>query len=345
LSWTRLPEPAIEDSSADAEDYVWRPAESADRLNAATDIVSCRVAASQAGARDVEISYLMTGLAWRVKYEVMLRGEVTNEEERVSMDLEGTLVIDNQTELALAQASVRVVGAESEKRRSDLSASGFLMVEDSPLADLWVKKPVENPVAFLYEVPGAVRIRPRARTEVALVKAERRPAERRYFMRAGDYPMNRPDLARPLTRRIVVEHAALGIGAASIPAGPVTVFLGGMRSTLSESAWFDRTSAGGSLRLDVGPADAILGSRVYTGRRQLAAGFYDDSYAFVIENRLPAAVTVEIEEEPGTSLEWEIASANAEVVVRGRRAHFTATAPGEGRAEIRYTLRVRELSI
>jgi hypothetical protein len=347
MSWAREHE-AGADRIPDAADgtLTWNPAQPAGTRGGDGPLV-CRIRAEATGPRTLSLSYLMTGISWRVSYSVLVRGDIAGEQERLAVDLDGVLLVRNTSGRTYDGVALNLVGPDPQARASPAPAPGFLLLEDHPLADLWSKQSEPVVPMFVYPIRPRVRLAARSEIQVALTSSSRQPAERVYVLRSGDVPTAAGDPPRPLRRVMVLENAPRpggGMGDA-LPAGSAKVFLGVMRSTLSQEAWFAHTPASGVFRIDLGPADKVLGSRRFIGRQTLSAGEHEDTYSVTVENRLSNSVAIEVEEMSGLALGWELVRSTAAYRVQAGAIVFTADVPAEGRTEIRYTLRHREPSL
>ncbi len=342
LSWSREMLVHDSDEPGDEETRTWTPGgKKSDKGVPVIGPLSCRLLAESTGSRTVQMAYLMTGLTWRVSYNVLVRGDPSNEQERISVDLDGNLMVMNATSKTFSNALLRIVGSDTAAE-AEQAEPGILMMDDSPLADLWLKKKAPTPVSFLYNVPSRAFLRAHAETEMSLVASARKPADRLYRLITADYPLNEREQTKPLHRVISLENApSYGVGQA-LPAGPARIFRGSYRATLAQQAWFAHTPASATFRIDLGPTESVLGSRRSLGRSPVVAGAYEEQFSVLLENRLSSPADIEIEDEPATSLQWEIVRASAPYVVSGRRIVFSVEASPKSQVDVRYTLRVRE---
>ncbi len=340
VSWFRPAtgeNPAHRPANAEG-DVVWSPGQKFSEPPRG-DVVVGRLASDDLGPRDVTLAYLMTGLSWSVSYNVLVRGNLSNEAERLSVDLEGTVRVENRTARAFNNISLRVVGRDAQTLRPKRGEPGFLLV-DEWLLDVLSPRGADEGITYRYAVSDAVDLPARGSIELPLVSALRKPADRLYRMDAAEFPTTARG-SLPLRRIIVLPNdPAHGLGR-DLPTGPARIFVGTSRTSLSREAWFLHTPASDSFRVDLGPAEGVTGSRQYLGRRDLELGAYEDTYSFQIANALDTPVKVEILDQPPTDLQWNIVSASGRWDASGGGIRMAADVEARGTATAKYTVRVR----
>ncbi|MFH0908615.1 MAG: hypothetical protein V1929_07625 [bacterium] len=304
--------------------------------------VICRLTGTDTGPRNIDVTYLVTGITWRADYTVLLRGDLTNEEERVSVEISGSIRVMNPSSRIFDSARVRLVGMD---RLSDATRNepGFVMVDDdNPLADLWRRREAEASAFFNYDIPGHATVAAHGETAVPLVSSARQPADRIFRMDAGDLPVAGRQQARPLRKYLVLKNASsYGLGMA-LPPGDAEIFIGGMRSLIFQMARFARTPANGEVLIDLGPAKNVLGSRQDLGHEDVSPESYKVSYNLLVENRLASPVSVEIMETPPTALAWQMIRAKTSYDIKGRQIIFKTRVEGKSTERVDYTIRVSQ---
>lgn len=339
VSWSRGALDAAVDESQDDDVYTWRPS----RPTAGSEprSVTVRLSSEATGRRTVERAYVTRGLDWRVEYNVLVRGNLTNEQERLSLDLDGVLTVHNTTGRRFVGARLRLVGFEDAPGPLAAGGPGFVMAPDY-LLDLLARGHDAGAVTHLYPVPGSADLPEKGGVNLSLVSVQRKPADRLYFMKADEYPASGRADGRPLHRLIVLPNDPdHGMGR-PLPSGPARIFLGTFRGTLSREAQFLHTPASGVFRIDLGEAPEVTGSRRFLGRTDSPdIGEYTETYSFLIQNRQNRPVAVEVDDAPAPGLTWTVESASGRWQRRGARIQLNAEAPSRGELELRYTVRVR----
>jgi len=333
--------------SRDGDSVRWLPAEGAapadsPALSRDQQRVVCLLQGADTGSRTLEVTYVVTGLTWRAAYTVFLRGDLTNEEERVSVEISGAIRVANPSSRAFKDVRIRVVGTEPSAEATG-NEPGFVMVdEDNPLADLWRRNDADPAAFFAYEIPGRATLVPHGETTVPLVDSARQPADRIFRMNAGYLPVSGRQQARPLEKFLVLKNeSSYGLGMA-LPPGDAEIFVGGMRSLIFQTARFAHTPASGEVLIDLGPAANVRGSRQDLGREVDSADSYKATYDLLVENRLASAISVEIMETPPTTLAWQMIRAKKSYDIRGRQIVFRARVEGNTTERVDYTIRINQ---
>ena len=317
---------------------VWRPDA---RTVMAPPLVELDLRSPLAVTTRVELTYLTTGLYWSARYTVLVRGDLAREEEAVALDLSARVRLENRTGRRYAGARVLLVGEDGPSDAGRPSPPGFLMLDDQPLADLWMDPPPVVRPRFSYLLPDPVTWPAEGVLDVDWLEAPRRPATRLYRLSAEEAGQAAPSGARALNRWLVISHGVAGEGTA-LPAGQAEVQMGGQRAGTVRGAWIPHTAAGGQLRIDLGPVAEVTGERKFRNRTGKVGDSYEETRAVEVVNQLESAVQIEVEERPPTELEWELLRSTAPHQREGRRLIFTARVEARGRLEIRYAVRIRE---
>ncbi len=347
LEWQWVPEDAKDAARAPSGismsdgAAIWRPRESRAPASRPGGVVRCRLSSPSAVPRlGVDVIYVVRGPDWSAHYQVALRGEQAGDTEPVSVDLAGFVRLRNPCSAAFSNATVRLVGRQEPPDAIRRKDPGFPMVDpDSPLAGLWLQEAPAPAPEYDYVLPERIALGPGESADVVLVQTERTPASRVYRLDADEIPAG-PKNA-PLRKWIVFSIAPAGRRGAALPPGPVTIFLGGQRTRLLQHAWFAHTPVGGELRMDLGPADDVVGSRLSRGRGAAVVGYFEEVFALRVLNRRPSDVLVEMDEKPPVNLEWDVVSATKPYVQSGRRLLFRARVAGGVEDVTEYRLRIR----
>ncbi len=340
LSWQREGS-AVAPLSA----VTWRPGEPLRRATPATPsaAVRCRLESDNLRTRWVEIVYQVEGLAWRADYEINVRGDVANHLEPLSMDIEGRLVISNGTGRVFPKTRVLLVGGEKGTPPIERQASGQLMLDDeSPLADLWRKRPRAQDLLHAYPLEETVNLPASGEVSVRFIGARRQSAERLYSMVADDFPLNAEGAWRPLTRYLtLMNDAGHGLGR-SLPPGEALIYLGGVRGGLYQRAWLDHTDRNGELHVGLGASRGVTATRRAEPRTSGAAGMPEQTVVLKLANALPTAVKVEVVDRPPVPLAWDVVRSSRPFEKRDQRLFFALPVEARSETEITYTVRVME---
>lgn len=304
--------------------------------------VRCRLAAATARTRWVEVVYQVTNLSWRAEYEIVIRGDIANHLEPLSLDLAGRAVISNGTGRAYADARILLVG-HSGRVRPPVAAPGQLMLDDwSPLADRWRAPPPDEPLPHAYPMPVPVNVPAVGEVSTSFAATRRQAADRIYSLAATDLTEGEGDAWQPLTRYLVLPNdQGHGLGM-DLPVGRALVYLGSTRSGPYQQAWLDPTARDGQIRVSLGPTRGVTMNRQTEARQPGTAGAQEQTVTLKLANVLPTAVKVELVERPPVPLAWDLvrSSRSCDRLAEGLAYHFEMAARSE--IDITYTVRLTE---
>jgi hypothetical protein len=349
LEWSRPaagPSDASRSPSVSTSDavIVWRrPADAAFARRPGASAMRCRLDAETTGEKEVEITYLLDGLSWSADYSLLVRGGATSENEVVSIDLSGQVLLSNATSRAFRHARVTLVDEALQGKAAQPSAPGFLVLEEeNPLGDLWRPPTGRGEAGQVFEL-GEVREIPageHVRVQIAL--AARRRAERLYTLRRDALPGRAEGGGYPLALQFVLPNTReTGLGRA-LPPGWVTVWVGSLRSQMRQRAWFNAVPAGGVVRIDFGVSEKVWATRDASPRLRVGERVYEQTLETAVENPLGAEVEVEVEQEPPPAVSWSVLRSNHRPVLEGRLIRFRAPVPGGGRERFSCTVSYQE---
>lgn len=293
------------------------------------------------GAKRFDLVYTLTGLAWKVTYDVLLRGDLRDVTGPMSMDVEGWVEISNATSRAFRDARILLVGTDSLGITPESKPPGFLDLDDTtPLADLWrFQQPEPDPANF-YTMDRRVTLASHQTRLVSLVSVTRKPVDRMLVLRAEDIPTDTQSRFATPSQIIRFENASDFGGDRAVPPGRAMIHVGSQRSTLYQQAWFKHTPANGEIRLDLGKFTGIRARRIDRGRREVRGAVLEHTYEVRIENTFDKAIAVTIDEQPPLTLAWNPVRANQPYERLDRRLVFNPTLQPKSELVIQYTLRV-----
>lgn len=293
------------------------------------------------GSRRFDLIYYMTGLSWKVTYDVLVRGDLNSVTNPMSVDVDGWLEINNRSLVSYSNVQLTVIGPDTlgldfvRKK-----APGILELDDdSPLADLWRFLPVEPKASSVYPVGTAVNIPAAQTVSISLVSVVRKPVERNLVLRAEEVPTDsRTSYARP-SQIITFQNAADYGGDRAVPPGKALIHVGNQRTSLQQEAWFKHTPAEGEIRIDMGKVDGIRARRVDRGRVEVVGGGYEQVYELRIENLLNQRVRVLLDEQPPLGLTWTVLRSSQPYDIRDQRLIYHPYIEPNSNLVIQYTVR------
>lgn len=293
-----------------------------------------------AGLRSFDAACLVRGPSWQASYQLVVRADPEREDTPVSVDVDGRITIRNHGGGSWSNARVRLVGATLPPSRDRAGTAGILSLdESSPLSDLWRGTPPQAPREFAYEMDRPINVNSGEERSYTFISTTRRPAARRYILDSDEIAFGGAEPGGPLRRVIAIANdVGHGLGR-DLPGGTAQIYLGSVRSTFGQTAWFDRTPAGGEIRIEMGRADGIRAIRRSVSSEPGAPGEVNDQFEIVIRNNLASIARVEISEEPPVPRAWEVLRSNQSYEIRNRRLHFQLDVPAGESSIIRYITR------
>ncbi len=329
----------------DGADVVWRRAAALPPAATSHDTaapVRCVIDFPVAGKRALDVGYLVPGFRWSSQYQVLIRGDLDDDEEMVSLDLFGTIRIQNVSARTYEQAHVRLVGSDTKEALPWRHSPGILMIEEGPMARLWQRPEPEPGIEHLYRLPHRVRLAPLEETEVHFLSAIRIPATRLFVLNADDVPFTTVGLSAPLRKYVTFRNTEqYGLGWV-MPPGPVEVFHGGLRRYLLQEARLPHTPLNREIRIDFGTDDQVLGTRRRMARTAPENGRYEELFEITLDNRRAGPVHIELDERPHLTLDWDVMRANESYEIMGNRLVFNPRVSGLTERRIQYRLRFHQ---
>jgi len=345
LEWSRAGDLSGGQAGAyvlDGDDVRWYPGKTdLPQGFAGSDIVRCRVDSPADITRiGVDVVYRLKGLNWSAHYQILVHGERREEQGPVSVDLLGRVRLVNETTRSFQNARIRLIGAPEQVVAETGNQRGFLMLDrNDPLSDLWFERPSDPKAEFTYNLEETATIPACGTVEVPLVKALRTPAERLYSLVAEDFPLGMKE-PEALRKWIVFRHSPDRRHGFTLPPGDVGIFLGGLRQYRLQDAWFERTTPGSEIRVDLGRAPEVTGTRSLVSRSSPIGGFLEETYAIDILNGLDFDILVEIDEKPPASLGWSLLSSTRPPRQAEHRLRFFPKIKAGSGERVEYRLRI-----
>jgi hypothetical protein len=302
-----------------------------------------QVASDRAGERDLELSYLTTGLAWRADYVA----ELNPAEDRLG--LSGWVTLTNRSGTVYRNARLQLVAGDvhrvSEEMDLGIEAKTLMRAAAAP-------RMVEEALLdyHLYTLDRPTTIQENQAKQVALLTATAVPAVKEYVLRGNDYyyRARHGSLGDKLKAAVYLEFVNRekdGLGL-PLPKGIMRVY----KQDSSGNVQFvgednlDHTAKNEKVRLRLGDAFDVTAERVQTDFKKLAGGeketLIESAYRIELKNARDKPVTVKVEEPmPG---DWQIVQeSRPHAKEDARTAFWRIEVPAEGKAELTYRVRVR----
>ena len=300
-----------------------------------------RIASGSPGNKRFDLIYAVTGLSVSVRYDVLVRGSLTNLAEPMSIDVDGWYSLANESGMTWEGVTLQWISADTQGRPPSVKPPGILELdEDSPLSDAWRFTPDEPGVPHRYLVGTNLVLPDRQTVLLPLMSVARRPVDRILLLRAEEIPTDSRTARAQPSQIISFRNAAESGRARSMPPGPAVIHVGSQRSTLFQRAWFNHTPAQGEIRIDMGKVDGVQARRIARGRVNRADGGYEQTYELRIENALDTPVRVVVDEQPPVSLSWTFLRSNHAFNRQERRMVYTLEVGAKSERVVQYAVRV-----
>jgi hypothetical protein len=308
-----------------------------------------RLQADQAGAQDVEVTYLTGGMSWQADYVLLL----TPDETRI--DLDGWITLSNTSGASFRDAQLKLVAGDLNRVAQAGYAADKIYLEEAAAP---TATPVEQREFFeyhLYEVPRPVTVRDSETKQIEFVSAAG-VAAAKFFVYDGaqcysnpwycayyGYPQTDPSygIASNAKVMVMVEFDTEDVDA-DLPSGRVRVYQQDIddAALLIGEDTIDHTPKGEQVRLYVGDAFDIVGERVQTDFRTPNDHTLEETFKITLRNHKDEAVDVRVVEHLFRWSEWRILESSAEYTkTDSSTIEFEAHLAANGEKTLTYTVR------
>jgi hypothetical protein len=303
-----------------------------------------QVASDRAGERDMELSYLTSGLSWRADYVA----ELNAADDRV--DLSGWVTLTNQSSTEYRNAQVQLVAGDIHRVSTFREMDGYnaRALKATSAAPQMAEESLFD--YHLYTLDRLTTLRENQAKQVALITTTDVPAIKEYVLRGGEYYYRGRygTLGEKLPVAVFLEFAKRekdGFGM-PLPKGIMRVYKrdSAGRTQFVGEDHVDHTPRNEKIRLRLGNAFNVTAKRVQTDFKKLVAGeketLIETAYRIDLKNTKTEPVTVKIEESlPG---DWQIVQENHPHHKQdANTAVWKIPVPAAGKATLTYRARVR----
>ena len=305
-----------------------------------------------AGPQRLEARYLTSGITWKADYVA-----VVNEAE-TALDLTGWVTLSNQSGASYQNAALQLIAGDV--RRVQPEQPMYAPTAERAMYDAVAVSAAPQQEAFfeyhLYTFPTPTDIAERETKQMELLAAQAVGTSRRLVIDAsGSYfPFYRPvrpgETGEERSAAVVmtVDNTDANRMGMPLPAGTVRVYKADARGAL-QFLGEDRighTPRGETLRLYVGDAFDVVGTRTEVSARQISNRERETTVEIVVRNRKETAADVDVIERAFWG-DWRITAATvdgqpvAAQRLDARTAKWSLRVGAGETATVRYTARLR----
>jgi len=289
----------------------------------------------------VEASYLANGINWRADYVVTLNDKDTK------ADLSGWVTIDNQSGAAYKDAKIKLVAGDVNRVKDEEEYKGKMLrmatAEAAPAPQFREEEFFEY---HIYTLQRPSTIKENQTKQISLVTADSIPVRKELLYRgASSYYYSR--YGEVITNQkvgvfIEIENKKdhnLGI---PLPKGTVRVYKQDSEGSLQfvgEDS-IDHTPKDEKVRIKLGEAFDVVGSRKQTDWKKIASDTYEAAFEISLRNHKKEDVVVKvIEPIPG---DWTmLASSHQYKRAEAFTAEFNMPVPRDKETKLTYRVRMR----
>jgi len=305
-----------------------------------------QVQAAQAGKQTVQLSYLTNGLSWRADYIAHLAADSQ------SMSLTGWIALDNRSGKSFTDARLKLVAGElhqAQQRTPTLMKS----VERNATAPTAASHVQERAFAeyHLYDLPRPVTIKNAQTKRVQFISASDIPVEKLYVM---DLSNISPVPYRPATDETfgkvqkgnATTYIQFTTGKTShlnmpLPAGRVQMYQedsdGAMLLVGQDN--IRHTPISQTVRLQMGKAFDVTGTREQTNFQKLGRNSMKESFSITVTNHKAEAISVKVIEHLYRWNQWTIVDSSQDFTkLDAQTIAFEVPLKANGKATVTYTV-------
>ena len=303
------------------------------------------------GPQRLEARYLTEGISWKADYVAVVNDDET------ALDLTGWVTLDNQSGTSYRQAALQLIAGDVRRvqppppayARGNMAMDEMVVSQAAPTEEAFFEY-------HLYTFPNPTDIAERETKQMELLSAERVGTARRLVIDATGqfFPFYRP--ARPgetgeersAAVVMTVANTEANRMGMPLPAGTVRVYKADARGAL-QFLGEDRiahTPRGESLRLYIGDAFDVVGTRTEVSARQISDREREVTVEISVRNRKTTAAEVDVVERAFYG-DWRITEATVDgramlpERLDARTAQWSLRLGPDETATVRYTARLR----
>src|SRR5213596_38314 len=291
----------------------------------------------------VEASYLTGGITWKADYVMVLNAADT------LSDLTGWVTIDNQSGATYKDAALKLVAGDVNRARDPRREARMLDLAAKAASVAEASRDFQSEGFFeyhLYSLDGRTTIKENQTKQLSLLAANEIPVAKQliyygaqeYYRNSYGVPISNQKIAVYLELKNSKENR-LGV---PLPKGKVRVYKAdrsGSQQFIGED-WIDHTTKDERVKIKMGDAFDVVGSRVQKDYKKLGPGLWEVEWEIALRNHKPEDQTVTVVEPvPG---DWQVlASSHPYEKVEAHTLQYKTLVPKEGATKLTYRLRIR----
>jgi len=296
---------------------------------------------SLSSAQNIEASYLTNGINWRADYVVTLN----DTDDRA--DLSGWVTIDNKSGTTYRNAKLKLIAGDVNRVKDEYEYKDKMLRAAEMAAKAAPQFKEEEFFEYhIYTLERPATIKENQTKQIGLVNADTIPVRKEllyygaayyYYNRYGDAITNQKvGVFVEIDNR---KENNLGI---PLPKGTVRVYKHDKEKSLQfvgEDS-IDHTPKDEKLRIKLGDAFDVVGSRKQTDWKKIASDTYEASFEISLRNHKKEDVVVKVVEPiPG---DWKMLSSSHEYKkTEAFTAEFKVPVPKDKETKIAYRVRMR----
>jgi hypothetical protein len=291
----------------------------------------------------VEASYLTNGINWRSDYVVTL----SEKDDRA--DLSGWVTIDNRSGATFRNAKLKLVAGDVNRVKDEADYRDKMMLFAERAAVTSAAPQFQEEAFFEYHIYTLQRpatVKDHQTKQISLVQASTVPVKKEllysgashyYRGRAGEVQSN-----QKVAVSVEIENRKENNLGMPLPKGTVRVYTHDTEGSLQfvgEDS-IDHTAKDEKVRVKLGDAFDVVGSRKQTDWKKVAHDTYEAAFEVTLRNHKQEDVVVKVVEPvPG---DWKmLSSSHTHVKSEAFTAEFSVPVRKDGETKLTYRVRMR----
>lgn len=300
---------------------------------------------AQAGAQDVEIAYLTSGINWKADYVIVLAPD------DAAMALNGWVTVENRTGATYENAQLKLVAGDIHRAPQN---DAIAFAEEKMTVRAAAAPQVEEREFFeyhLYEVQRPVTVRDQQTKQIEFTSTPAVDVDKVYVLPGGMGTFYRPsgnisspDFYAGAKQKVQVhlrfvnsEESGLGV---PLPKGTVRVYkedIDGSTQLVGEDS-IDHTPRDEKMSLYLGDAFDIVGERTQLDFKQLSKRSVEETVQVTVRNHKSEDIQVRVIEQLYRAQDAEVVEASSGYEhLDNNTIEFLVDVPADGEATISYT--------